>query len=135
MTGKLVIENLKHKPMRSLLSFLLIGVPVTLMLTLVGLSHGMIADSQRRARGSGADIMVRGTNAKAALTQSSATLPDFRASLPQHNRVFLKVEVDTDADEFRRTVRDRWNEEKKELVQPVQLLFFDVVSIRLRERQ
>ena len=47
------------------------------------------------------------------------------ASLPQHNRVFLKVEVDTDADEFRRAVRDRRNDEKQELVQPVQLLFFD----------
>ncbi len=76
MTGKLVLENLKHRPMRSLLSILLIGVPVTLILCLVGLSHGMIADSQQRARGSGADIMVRGSNAKAMLAQSSATLPD-----------------------------------------------------------
>ncbi len=76
MTGKLVIENFKHKPMRSLLSILLIGVPVTLILCLVGLSHGMIADSQQRARGSGADIMVRGSNAKAMLSQSSATLPE-----------------------------------------------------------
>ena len=33
VTGKLVLENLKHKPMRSLLSFLLIGVPVTLILS------------------------------------------------------------------------------------------------------
>jgi len=62
--------------MRSLLSILLIGVPVTLILCLVGLSNGMIADSQQRARGSGADIMVRGSNAKAMLTQSSATLPE-----------------------------------------------------------
>ena len=31
MTGKLVLENMKHKPMRSLLSILLIGVPVTLI--------------------------------------------------------------------------------------------------------
>jgi putative ABC transport system permease protein len=45
--------------MRSLLSVLLIGVPVTLILTLVGLSHGMIEDTQRRTRGIGADIIVR----------------------------------------------------------------------------
>ena len=45
--------------MRSLLSFLLIGVPVTLILTLVGLSHGMLEDAKQRARGVGADIMVR----------------------------------------------------------------------------
>ncbi|MBV8731610.1 MAG: ABC transporter permease, partial [Acidobacteriia bacterium] len=74
MTAKLVWENLKHRPLRSLLSFLLIGVPVTLILTLVGLTHGMIQDFQERQRGSGADIMVRGTNAATALSFSSASL-------------------------------------------------------------
>ena len=59
MTGKLVKENLKHRPMRSLLSILLMGVPVTLILCLVGLSHGMIDDNNRRTRGIGADIIVR----------------------------------------------------------------------------
>ena len=59
MTGKLVLENLKHKPMRSLLSILLIGVPVTLILCLVGLSHGFLEDSQRRTRAIGADVLVR----------------------------------------------------------------------------
>jgi putative ABC transport system permease protein len=76
MTAKLVWENLKHRPMRCLLSFLLIGVPVTLILTLVGLTHGMIEDFQERQRGSGADIMVRGTNAFAALSFSGASLPE-----------------------------------------------------------
>jgi len=45
--------------MRSLLSILLIAVPVTLILTLVGLSHGMLEDSARRTRSIGADIIVR----------------------------------------------------------------------------
>ena len=76
MIAKIVLENLKHKPMRSLLSFLLIGVPVTLILTLVGLSHGMLADAERRARGTGADIMVRGPNASAVLSSGGATLPE-----------------------------------------------------------
>jgi len=76
MTGKLVRENLKHRPMRSLLSILLIAVPVTLILTLVGLSDGMMADSERRARGSGADIVVRGSNAGAVISGSSATLSE-----------------------------------------------------------
>ena len=39
MIGKLVFENIKHRPMRSLLSILLIGVPATLILCLVGLSN------------------------------------------------------------------------------------------------
>ena len=55
----LVLENVRHRPLRTLLSILLIAVPVTLILTLVGLSHGFMAYSQRRARGVGADILVQ----------------------------------------------------------------------------
>ena len=60
--------------MRTLLSVLLIAVPVTLMLTLVGLTRGLSEDSQERTRGIGADIVVRGTNASSALSFSGNTL-------------------------------------------------------------
>jgi putative ABC transport system permease protein len=59
LVNKLVLENLKHRPVRTALSVLAIGIEVTMMLTLVGLSRGMLADVARRARGVGADIMVR----------------------------------------------------------------------------
>ncbi len=59
MINKLVAENLKHRPVRTLLSVLAVGVEVTMMLTLVGLSEGMLEDSARRARGVGADVLVR----------------------------------------------------------------------------
>jgi putative ABC transport system permease protein len=71
---KLVWENLKHRPLRSLLSFLLIAVPVTLILTLVGLTHGMIDDFQQRQKAAGADILVRATNASSVLSFGAATL-------------------------------------------------------------
>jgi len=47
--------------MRTILSVLLIGIPVTLMLTLVGLSRGFVEDTSRRTRGIGADVIVRST--------------------------------------------------------------------------
>jgi putative ABC transport system permease protein len=59
LTNKLVVENLKFRPVRTVLSVLAIGLEVTLMLTVVGLSRGMLAESQQRARGIGADIFVR----------------------------------------------------------------------------
>jgi putative ABC transport system permease protein len=59
LISKIVLENLKNKPIRSLLSVLLIAVPVTLILTLVGLSRGMLGDAQTRARSIGADVIVR----------------------------------------------------------------------------
>ena len=59
MIQKLVWENVKHRPLRTLLSALLIAVPVTLVLTLVGLSKGILEDISRRAKGVGADIVIR----------------------------------------------------------------------------
>jgi putative ABC transport system permease protein len=60
--------------MRSLLSILLIGVPVTLILCLVGISHGFIEDSQKRQRGIGADIVVR-PKSSSLLSLNAAPIP------------------------------------------------------------
>jgi putative ABC transport system permease protein len=57
--SKLVVANLTQRPIRTFLSVLLIAIPVTLMLTLVGLSRGFVDDSSKRTRGTGADIIVR----------------------------------------------------------------------------
>jgi len=59
LVNRLVFENLKHRPVRTLLSALAIGIQVTLMLTLVGVSHGLLNDIAERSRGTGADIIVR----------------------------------------------------------------------------
>jgi putative ABC transport system permease protein len=56
---RLVFENLKHRPVRTLLSVFAIGVEVTLILTLVGVSHGVLDDMKARSRGTGADIIIR----------------------------------------------------------------------------
>ena len=59
MVYKLVYENLKHRPVRTLLSSLAIGLGVTMMLALVGVGEGMLEDQANRARGVGADLVVR----------------------------------------------------------------------------
>lgn len=66
---------MRFRPLRSLLSALLIAIPVTLILTLVGMSEGMLAESARRSRGIGADIMVRPPNA-AFMGFSGAPMPE-----------------------------------------------------------
>jgi putative ABC transport system permease protein len=73
--GKIVLENIRHKFMRTLLSVLLIAVPVTLILVVVGLSHGIIEDSQRRARGVGADIVIKAPGSS-LMNFSGATIPE-----------------------------------------------------------
>jgi putative ABC transport system permease protein len=59
---RLVWENLKHRKVRTFLSAIFIGISVTLILTIVGLSRGVLDDVQERARGTGADIAIRPPN-------------------------------------------------------------------------
>jgi putative ABC transport system permease protein len=73
--GKLVLENIRHKFMRTVLSVLLIAVPVTLILVIVGLSHGMLDDSKGRQRGVGADIVIYPPNTS-LMSGSTANIPE-----------------------------------------------------------
>ena len=59
LLNRLVFENLRQRPVRTCLSVLAIGVEVTMILTLVGISYGTLDEAARRARGVGADIIVR----------------------------------------------------------------------------
>jgi len=59
LINKLVFENLRHRPVRTLLSITAIGIQVTMVLTLVGVSRGILNDVAQRSRGVGADILVR----------------------------------------------------------------------------
>ena len=59
LLNRLVFENLRYRPVRTCLSVLAIGVEVTMILTLVGISYGTLDEAARRARGVGADIIVR----------------------------------------------------------------------------
>lgn len=75
MLNKLVLENLRRRPVRTCLSVLAIGVEVTMILTLVGISYGTLDEAGRRARGVGADILVRppGTS---LISLSSSPMPE-----------------------------------------------------------
>lgn len=75
MINKLVLENLKHRPVRTFLSIVAIAIEVTMILTLVGLSRGMLEDAGRRARGVGADIWIRPPGSS-AISFSSAPMSE-----------------------------------------------------------
>src|SRR5580693_10748896 len=57
--NQFVFSNLTRRPIRTILSVLAIAVEVTMILTLVGVSYGTLDGTARRARGVGADIMIR----------------------------------------------------------------------------
>ncbi|MGO9241060.1 MAG: ABC transporter permease [Bryobacteraceae bacterium] len=85
MINRLVFENLRHRKLRTGLTALSIGFQVVMILTIVGLSRGMLQDSANRARGVGADIWVKSPDAS-IISLSSGTMPqallDYYAQQP-----------------------------------------------------
>ena len=55
----MIVSNLVHRPLRSLISIVAIAIEVTLILLIVGLSVGIMNDSKKRQAGIGADVMVQ----------------------------------------------------------------------------
>jgi len=76
LLNKLIFANLAHRPVRTILSIVAIAVEVTMILTLVGVSNGTLHESARRARGTGADILLRPPGSSALSSVSSAPMSD-----------------------------------------------------------
>jgi len=59
MMNRMIVSNLVHRPLRSVISIVAIAIEVTLILLIVGLSIGIMNDSKKRTAGIGADVMVQ----------------------------------------------------------------------------
>src|SRR2546427_12421629 len=59
MMNRMIVANLVHRPIRSLISIVAIALEVTLILLIVGLSMGILNDAKQRQVGIGADVMVQ----------------------------------------------------------------------------
>src|SRR4051812_29593676 len=73
--NKMIIANLVHRPMRSLISIVAIAVEVTLILLIGGLSLGMLNDAKNRTVGIGADLMVQPPGSSNLIGISGAPVP------------------------------------------------------------
>jgi len=86
MMNKMIVANLVHRPLRSLISIVAIALEVTLILLIVGLSLGMLNDSRARQAGIGADVIVMppGSSFIVGLTGApmSMKVGDILAKLP-----------------------------------------------------
>jgi putative ABC transport system permease protein len=58
MMNKMILANLVHRPIRSLISIVAIALEVTLILLIVGLCYGIMNDQKFRTAGIGADVIV-----------------------------------------------------------------------------
>ncbi len=73
--NKLVIANLLHRPLRSIISVLAVAIEVVMILSIVGIFMGMLNDQKQRTNGVGADLVVLPSNASFMNGMSGAPMP------------------------------------------------------------
>jgi putative ABC transport system permease protein len=73
--NKLVIANLLHRPLRSIISILAVAIEVIMILSIVGIFMGMLNDQKERTNGIGADLLLRPSNASMMNGVGGAPMP------------------------------------------------------------
>jgi putative ABC transport system permease protein len=86
MMNRMIVGNLVHRPLRSLISVVAVALEVTLILLIVGLCLGMLQDGRARTAGIGADVLVLPPGSSFIAGLSGAPMPvkigDILAKLP-----------------------------------------------------
>ena len=75
MMNRMIVANLRRRPMRSLVSIVAVAIEVVLILMIVGLTNGMINDHIAREKGIGADIIVRSGSGSMFAELTGNTMP------------------------------------------------------------
>lgn len=71
--NQLVIGNLVHRPLRSVISALAVAIEVIMILSIVGIMYGILNGSRDQAAGTGYDMIARPSQGSAILATSSAS--------------------------------------------------------------
>lgn len=75
MIGRVVLANIFHRPLRTLISIAAVSVEVALVIIIVGLTSGIIQETAKRIEGVGADIMLQPPSASIFLAFNGAPMP------------------------------------------------------------
>lgn len=75
MMNRMIVGNLAHRPIRSLISIVAVALEVTLILLIVGLSLGILNDTRQRQAGIGADVIVMPPGSSFIVGLTGAPMP------------------------------------------------------------
>jgi len=75
MIRYMIVQNVLHRPLRTFITVLAVAVEVTLVIIVVGLTSGLLAESAKRIEGVGADVMVQPPEASYFMAFSGAPMP------------------------------------------------------------
>ena len=71
--NKLILGNLVHRPLRSVISALAVAIEVVMILSIVGIMYGILNGSREQQMGTGYDMIARPAAGSAILATSSAS--------------------------------------------------------------
>lgn len=71
----MIVQNVMHRPVRTLITVIGVAVEVTLVILVVGLTTGLLTESAKRTEGVGADIMIQPPSASIWAAFSGAPMP------------------------------------------------------------
>ncbi len=75
MIGHMIVQNVMHRPVRTLITVTAVAVEVTLVIIVVGLTTGLLTESAKRTEGVGADVMVQPPSASMLMAFTNAPMP------------------------------------------------------------
>jgi putative ABC transport system permease protein len=75
MIRYMILQNVLHRPLRTLITVIAVAVEVTLVIIVVGLTSGLLLESAKRTEGVGADEMVQPPSASVFFAFSGAPMP------------------------------------------------------------
>jgi len=75
VVNRMILSNILHRPIRTVVSILAVTMEVTMVLLVVGLTTGLLHEASKRVEGVGADLMVQPPNASFMIGLSAAPVP------------------------------------------------------------
>jgi len=75
LIGHMIVQNVLHRPVRTLITVIGVAVEVTLVILVVGLTTGLLTESAKRTEGVGADVMIQPPSASIWAAFSGAPMP------------------------------------------------------------
>jgi putative ABC transport system permease protein len=75
MMNEMILGNLVHRPIRSIISMVAVALEVMLILLIVGLAMGILNDSRTRAAGVGGDVIVLPPASSSIVGVTGAPMP------------------------------------------------------------
>ncbi len=72
---KLILQNLRQRPARALVSVVAVALGVVLLLVSLGLSYGQLMDTAQRTKGIGGDFILQPSDASLFFALNSGNLP------------------------------------------------------------